>query len=320
MKRLIMMAMAVLAIASCKSEGPKEIGPYTVTTIQKGVYGIEDSNSSNPAGNHTDSTGAVVGNNNCSNMYMVVGKDKAVLIDLSNDVKWADDAAESLRSIYYGLAGNREKIITITHAHPDHVGMAHAFADDKDIQYWLPRVDFEGNEYYLKNFPADQVTFFDEGYEFDLGGYKIGTVIVPGHTHGSMVFDLEGQNIMFSGDAVGSGNGCWIFSMEGFQDFTYGIAHLIDYIEDPAHGIDQSKLTLYGGHDWQKGDMPKLDMQYVRDMSAAVDDIERGNAVWEEYAVGRLDLNANFRHGSGVITWNSDSYKALIQAKQNSNE
>ena len=34
---------------------------------------------------------------------------------------------------------------------------------------------------------------------------------LPIYTKGSIVFDLEGQNIMFSGDAIGSGNGCWIF-------------------------------------------------------------------------------------------------------------
>ncbi len=290
-----------------------EVGPYTVTAIREGVYGIEDSNSTNPAGVHIGAEGAMAGMNNCSNMYMVVGGRKAVLIDLSNDVKWADNAAQSLRSIFYGLAGEREKIITVTHAHPDHVGMAHAFADDESIELLLPRVDFAENERYLKGFPQERVSFFDEGRVFDLGGYKLNTVMVPGHTRGSMVFVLEGENIIFSGDALGSGSGCWLFSEEGFKDFSKGIGHLIEYIENPADGIDASKLVLYGGHDWQRGALPVLDMQYVLDMRSVVEDIERGEAVWEKYELGRADLNANFKHGTGIITWNSDSYKNLYK-------
>ncbi len=303
-----------------KHKSRVELGPYTVTAIREGVYGIEDSNAANPAGVHIGDAGAVTGMNNCSNMYMVVGSRKAVLIDLSNDIKWAEDASESLRSIFYSLAGGREKIITVTHAHPDHVGMSHAFADDGDIDFRLPRVDFADNERYLKGFPKERVSFIDEGSVFDLGGCKLSAVMVPGHTRGSMAFVLEGENIIFSGDAVGSGNGCWIFSTEGFKDFSRGIAHLIEYIENPASGIDPSELTLYGGHDWQRGALPKLDMQYVLDMRSVVEDIERGEAVWEEYAIGRADLNALFKHGTGTITWNSDSYKALFQPGQKAGE
>ena len=298
---------AMFFLSSCKQDVPArfEVGPYTVTTLEKGVYDIEDSNSSNPAGNHDG------GMNNCSNMYLVLGKDKALLIDLSNNIKWADNAAESIRSIFYDLAGKREKIITITHVHGDHTGMMHAFVDDPEVSFFLPRKDF-GND---TRFPEQRTTIIDEGYVFDLGGVKVDAIDVQGHTPGSMVFYIEGKDILFSGDAVGSGNGVWIFSLDGYKQFEKGLANLLSFIEDPANKVDTDKLIIYGGHAWQKGDKPKLTMNYLTDLQAAVDDITAGKAKWEPYNSGMALLNANFIHGEGIITWNTSFYETLCEER-----
>ena len=298
---------AMFFLSSCKQDVPArfEVGPYTVTTLEKGVYDIEDSNSSNPAGNHDG------GMNNCSNMYLVLGKDKALLIDLSNNIKWADNAAESIRSIFYDLAGKREKIITITHVHGDHTGMMHAFVDDPEVSFFLPRKDF-GND---TRFPEQRTTIIDEGYVFDLGGVKVDAIDVQGHTPGSMVFYIEGKDILFSGDAVGSGNGVWIFSLDGYKQFEKGLANLLSFIEDPANKVDTDKLIIYGGHAWQKGDKPKLTMNYLTDLQAAVDDITAGKAKWEPYNSGMALLNANFIHGEGIITWNTSFYETFCEER-----
>lgn len=298
---------AMFFLSSCKEDIPArfEEGPYTVTTLQKGMFDIEDSNSSNPAGVHEG------GMNNCSNMYLVLGKKKALLIDLSNDIKWADNAAESLRKVFYDLAGKREKIITITHVHGDHTGMLHAFVDDPEVSFFLPKKDFEGD----KRFPEDRTVFIDDGFVFDLGGVKVDAIDVQGHTPGSMAFYVEGQDALFSGDAVGSGSGVWIFSLDGFKQFEKGLANLIAFLENPANGVNLDKLTVYGAHAWQKGQKPKLDMPFIYDLQGAVDDIETAKAVWEPYRTGMPMLNANFKHGEGTITWSTDSYAKLCAEK-----
>jgi len=311
MKQLIAIvtAFAALFLASCSSEVPSvyEVGPYTVTTILEGmVYDIEDSNHDNPAGMHVNADGKPV-MNNCSNMFIVLGKKQALLIDLSNDLKWGEDPAGSLRKVFSDLAGKRQKLIAITHAHGDHTGMVHAFADDPSISFFLPRNDFSDD----KKFPKERVTLFDEGYKFDLGGVVINTIYVPGHTPGSVVYSVEGQDIIFTGDAVGSGSGVWIFSYDGYLQFEKGLANLIGYIENPANGIDKEKLVLYGAHEWQKGNVPELKMQYLYDMQAVVDDITAGKATWEPYAAALPMLNANFKHGGATITWSKESYQRL---------
>lgn len=62
-------------------------GPYTVEVLTEGVYHIEDANDSNPAGMHVEKDGTTSGMNNCSDMYLVVGNSKAMLIDLSNAIE-----------------------------------------------------------------------------------------------------------------------------------------------------------------------------------------------------------------------------------------
>lgn len=310
MKKLFLLVPVLALVVSCGQEVPAdgEFGPYTVTTLAKNVYHIEDCNSSNPSGMSVKPDGGF-NMNNCSDMYLVVGKKKALLIDLSNNIRWADNAPESLRQIFYDRAGEREKIIAITHNHGDHTGMLPAFAEEQDVNFLLQRADFEKS----KAFPAERVTFYDEGEKIDLGGYKISTVMVPGHTAGSMVFFLDGMNMAFSGDAIGSGGGVWLFAPQSLEQYAQGVDHLIAYMEDPANGIDTESLTFFGGHDWQKanGKIEKLDAQYVYDMQTLCSQIKAGEASWEPYNAGNRMLNANFRYGSATITWNSDSAKEL---------
>ena len=83
-------------------------GPYTVKTLTEDVFDIEDANESNPAGMVIGDDGQVVHMNNCSDMYLIKGPRKALLIDLSNEVKWDKTAKESIRSIVYDLIGKRE--------------------------------------------------------------------------------------------------------------------------------------------------------------------------------------------------------------------
>jgi hypothetical protein len=82
-----------------------EKGPYTVSPVAEGVWHIEDSNSSNPAGVHYDRDGKMTGMNNCSDMYLITGGNKALLIDLSNQIKWDSTAGESLRSVVFEKSG-----------------------------------------------------------------------------------------------------------------------------------------------------------------------------------------------------------------------
>lgn len=320
MKRAIFTAAAAAALflaASCQNEPAfeqtEEIGPYTVSLIEKNVWHVEDCNSSNPHGMSVQPDGSMK-QNNCSDMYIIRGKDKALLIDLSNKINWAEGSEEALRSIFYARAGEREKLITITHNHGDHTGMLPAFESEADVKFLLPENDFAND----KKFPADRKSLVGDLDVIDLGGdMVVKCVQVEGHTPGSLVFDLQGHNLIFSGDAIGSGGGVWIFSMDGFKQYVHGAVHLLEYVEDPANGIDDEKLVFWGGHDWQKvnGGLEILNMQYLRDMITLIGQIGEGTAYVEDYNIGNRMLDANFKYGTATITWNralGEQYAAEI--------
>lgn len=298
-KRFILSAAFVLYLLPSMAQ-TTETGPYTISQLAPGVFHIEDANKTNPPGIHTDADGKATGLNNCSDMYLVAGKDKVLLIDLSNFVKWDTTAISSLRSIVYSEKGNKELIITVTHFHGDHTGMLPAFKDDPEASFWIPAEEFKGRDL----FPRERTIAFPENASLDLGGgYVINSLEIPGHTAHSTILFLTGKNIVFTGDAIGSGNGVWLFSYDSFIMYKESIKKFLNYIRDPANDVDTGKLTVYGGHYWQKGVKEKLTAQYIFDMQTLIDKIGEGKAEEEKTTYNKY-LDTNFRYGTATITWN----------------
>lgn len=319
MKRLMLIlaaAFAALSFVSCANTPVEdvEVGPYTVAVIDKNVYHIQDCNSSYPSGAVLDAEGKFVGFNNCSDMYLLVGKKKALLIDLSNNIQWADNAAESLRQLVAERAAGKELIVTFTHNHGDHIGMLHAYVDDPQVKFALPEKDFAQ---LASRFPKAQCGFIQGGAVIDLGGMSVDVVDVPGHTNGSVVFSIQGSDLMFTGDAIGSGQGVWIFNEEGFRQYAASVPQLIEWIETPSNGVDQGALRIYGGHYWQRAGLPEmqdgeeLGIQYLRDMTQLIDNIFAGTATTEPTNLGRPGLDTYFRYGTACIVWNGEQAKNL---------
>ena len=306
MNKYTLLLSLALALTACNAPKDVEVGPYTVSVIGKNVYHIQDYNHENPAGETFDADGKLTHFNNCSDIYLVVGAKEALLIDLSNPVTWADNAAESLRSLVAERVKGKPLTITFTHNHGDHTGMLPAYLEDPDVRFALPETDFER---LVERFPDDQCSFLNEGDVFDLGGVLVEALEVPGHTAGSMVFYLPGQNLLLTGDAIGSGHGVWIFDEEGFDNYVSAVPHLVEALEE--RGVDENKLKVYGGHYWQKdwlklpGDR-ELGMEYIRDMKALLDEIEAGTAATEPSNLGRPGLDTYFRHGEAIVTWSAE--------------
>ena len=310
--RHISLPLVAALLVACAGPKDVEVGPYTVSVIEKNVYHIQDYNSSNPAGENRDADGNIVGFNNCSDIYLIVGENEALVIDLSNPINWADNADESLRAIIAERAGDKPVTVTFTHSHGDHTGMLPAMLDTPGVRFAMPQADFAR---FAERIPEERREFFREGKVFDLGGLVVETIEVPGHTPGSTVFYLDGHNLLFTGDAVGSGHGVWIFNEDGFTSYVSAVPHLIAWLEDPEHGVNLDALQIYGGHYWQKDwlDLPKgreLDMTYLRDMQQLVTEIETGTAATEPSGLSQRGLDTYFRNGSAIVTWSAAGAEA----------
>ena len=304
MKKSTFLLSLAIALAACSPAKDVEVGPYTVSVIGKNVYHIQDFNHENPAGETFDADGKLTHFNNCSDIYLVVGEQEALLIDLSNPIDWADNAAESLRGLVAERTAGKPLTIAFTHNHGDHTGMLPAFLEE-DVRFALPEKDFTR---LADRFPTDRYRFINEGEVFDLGDCQVEAIAVPGHTDGSTVYLLQGRDLLFTGDAIGSGHGVWIFNENGFNQYVSAVPHLIAALEE--RGVNPDKLKVYGGHYWQKDwlKLPKgreLGMDYICDMKAVLDEIEAGTAATESSNLGRPNLDTYFRHGLAIVTWNT---------------
>ena len=304
---LFLIVVAALLFTACGGEKSVEVGPYTVSVIDPNVYHIQDYNANYPAGEYFDEDGNLTHFNNCSDIYLLVGKEKALLIDLSNNIKWADNAEESLRQIVAERIGDKPLTITFTHNHGDHTGMLPAFLN-AGAHFALPQADFAA---LAERFPEENYTFYNEGEVFDLGGMKVEAIAVPGHTAGSMVFYLHGRNILFSGDAIGSGHGVWIFNQDAFYNYVSAVPHLIAWIKNPEHKVDPFELRIYGGHYWQRDWFPELEgaefgMDYLCDMQQLLNEIERGTATTTPSGLDHPVLDTYFRYGTAIVVWNAE--------------
>jgi glyoxylase-like metal-dependent hydrolase (beta-lactamase superfamily II) len=292
--------VALLLFTSAAFAQTRELGPYTVHPIIPGVMRIEDANRSNPAGIQRDAQGATSGFNNCSDMYLIVGREQALLIDLSNDLKGNATAVPSLRALVAEEIGGRKLHIAVTHFHGDHTGMLPAFKDDEKVTFWIQTEEFKGREI----FPAERTIRIGGDSSLDLGGgVVVDAVEIPGHTDHSTAYFLRGKNLFFSGDGLGSGNGVWIFSAGGFAKYRRTVDRMIATIRNPANGVDENKLVIFGGHYWQKREKEKLTMQYLLNMQALIGEIKAGTAREERVTFGPY-LNTNFISGEATITWN----------------
>ena len=292
---LLLLLLAATALAQTR-----EVGPYTLHPIIPGVIRIEDANRSNPAGIQRDAQGTTTGFNNCSDMYLIVGRDQALLIDLSNFIKWDSTAVASLQALVAEEIGGRKLHIAVTHFHGDHTGMLPAFKDNPDVTFWIQTDEFKGREI----FPAERTVPIGGNGELDLGGgFIVDALEIPGHTDHSTAYFLRGKHLLFSGDGLGSGNGVWIFSADGFAKYRQTIDRLIATIRTPANGIDEDRLLVFGAHYWQKREKEKLTMQYILDMQKLIAEIKAGTAREERVTFGPY-LNTNFISGEATITWN----------------
>ena len=157
--------------------------------------------------------------------------------------------------------------------------MLPAFANDSRADFWIPEAEFKG----MDIFPKERTAYFAENASLDLGGgFTVYTMEVPGHTDHSTVFFLKDKNLVFTGDAIGSGSGVWLFNYESILKYRSGINNLIAYLEDPSNRLNLEKLEIHGGHSWQRGKMEKLTARYVYDMQILIEKIGLGIAETEK--------------------------------------
>lgn len=148
------------------------------------------------------------------NMYLVEGKEEALLIDTGLGVAKLNDFVRTLTSL--------PVIVINTHGHPDHAGGNYQFksvyahpleldaikqtstAESRkrtvgNMVRGAPAADMVSIEEALK-MPAAELLPVKDGQVFDLGGRKLEVIETPGHTPGEIVLLDSAYRIVFTGD------------------------------------------------------------------------------------------------------------------------
>lgn len=161
------------------------IGQYTVEKIRPEVYAIDD--------------------DQMESMYLVCGKDKALLIDTGSN---PEPVMPVVRALWNGPVE-----LALTHAHFDHMYHCDEFSTvyvgEADVRAWYKTLwlvvwlGTVGSGKKAKHYPMRSYRCLNAGDGIDLGGKTLRVLAAEGHTPGSLIYVDESDRCLFIGDAFG---------------------------------------------------------------------------------------------------------------------
>lgn len=207
---------------------------FTITKIDETTFALRELN-------HDEET----------NSFLVVGENKALLIDTGMGVKNIFDIVKMLT--------NKSIILAITHAHWDHIGdidkvdsvyihkneigwLKNFPISTKQVQNELNKTSFPFPEGFdLKNYrvpKANKAFTIEDNEIIDLGNRKIKCIFTPGHSPGHMCFYDLSKHYLFSGDLIYKGE------LDCYYDSTEPILY-----RESIHKLSLYNISyIFGGH------------------------------------------------------------------------
>jgi hydroxyacylglutathione hydrolase len=203
------------------------------------------------------------------NCYLVVGKDRALLIDTGCGIGNLKSTVEEITDLPVD--------VVLTHAHCDHAGGVGWYESffvheaDCDFVYRILSSGLAARTILGKTasksdlaklpFKSKSLTI-SNGHVFELGGRSISVIHTPGHTRGSIVLLDDKHKIMFTGDDI---NPFLLMCLPGCTS-------LKEWLTGGEKILELSKeYTAYYGHaeGLQTAEQMEKTMNYVRDILAS---------------------------------------------------
>jgi glyoxylase-like metal-dependent hydrolase (beta-lactamase superfamily II) len=234
-----------------------------VTPIMRGLWEITDGTAESPC---------------FVDIYLVEGNDKALVIDAG--VSGAD-LSDCIRTLT-----KKPTELVLTHGHGDHTAAVGQFEkvymSSKDFDLIKPNTAFE-------DFKDTGINDLKGGEIFDLGGCKLEVVPLPGHTPGSVVLLDRERQLLFAGDAMGSGS-LWMQLPE---------SGTVEEYRDEIRKFEKSLESLTGlkpylGHNCLMGRKP--DKEYITDTRIAAEKIVSGELIG-------VPAERKEFHGAVTVSW-----------------
>jgi glyoxylase-like metal-dependent hydrolase (beta-lactamase superfamily II) len=179
--------------------------------------------------------------------YLVVGNDKALVIDTMNS---HCDLKATVRSLT-----DKPLMVVNTHGHPDHIFgnmyFNEAYMNPLDTELAKMFIDQEAFQDLLKIKGKTMPPFKNicGGDVIDLGGRTIEVYDIPGHTKGSILLLLKEDRILFVGDSIN--HHLWL-QLDGCPRVSEYMKNLegLMFLQDKAdillhgHGKEEDDISL----------------------------------------------------------------------------
>jgi hydroxyacylglutathione hydrolase len=237
-----------------------------------------------------------ISDNGDDNMYLVEGRDSAMLIDTGLGV--AD-----LTSVVNQLT-KKPLIVVNTHAHPDHSGANYQFekiyihpADLEDAKpYSKPRQMPAGAqqqttipeaELYKGTIHDPVFVPLSDGQIFDLGGRRIEIIHAPGHSAGEICLLDKENKLLFTGDNTNALVWLWLPTCRPLSEYLVTLEML------EKRGPEYT--TIFPGHN------DPLPGDFIKDQIACVKGILDGSLERKPYEMGGGQAQFSVYNGATVV-------------------
>jgi glyoxylase-like metal-dependent hydrolase (beta-lactamase superfamily II) len=217
-------------------------------------------------------------------MYLVVGKEKALLIDTGNPNNITPEDIKALTPL--------PLLVVNTHAHPDHSGSNNAFE-----KVYIHEADLEAGKRYSGDNDNVELIPIKEGYVFDLGGKKLEVIEVRGHTPGSICLIDEQEKLLFGGDTANEETWAHISNVP-LETYKKSMERLLKR-------RDQYNLLLPGHGEARP-------VSYIEELIACADEILTGKVDPSAQPVAQGGLmrgSLTHRYGSATIRYNPNNLR-----------
>lgn len=233
----------------------------------------------------------LMNDNNESTGYVVIGNEKAAVIDTMNGNENVQTIAQTITDL--------PLIVINTHGHNDHIygnayfGEAYLHPDD----FALAKEQYSYSMYSKKEkkYNLGPVHFAEmkQGDVFDLGGVTLEVYEIPGHTAGSVCLLDREDRILFTGDAIN--RHCWLQLADSLP-----MEECYQSLEN-LQGIRSEYDKILHGHatDFEDASLYEELMAAVAEVRDGVND---GDTTYEYW--GGVCMQHPFPEGEGVIVYN----------------
>ncbi len=204
--------------------------------------------------------------------YLICGDEKAVVID----------GLQVCEGLYEQVCKLTDKplFMVITHGHPDHAGCGMKEFMDAGITIYYPDEDYAFLEtLYGEHLKKEHIRKLEDKTIFHLGNVTLDVMAMPGHTPGVKMLYYQEEKILFSSDAIGSGN-IWMQLPESspLHIYVQQLLKLQKFVKS------QGVKKIYPGHSAQikpylKEEQDYLDERYLDEYTQLTRQIVDGTLV-----------------------------------------